>query len=143
MADQNTRQQVYDFIIKELTEVMPLLSDDASQLYYGRFNKWAAYAVLAKMYLNAEVYTGTAQWAKCIEACDAIINSNKYTLSATQRSIFVADNSSNKEIIFAVPYDPIYAPGFNLHMETLQPENQATYNLQSSAWGGIAAFLNI
>ncbi|MEP7144347.1 MAG: RagB/SusD family nutrient uptake outer membrane protein [Ferruginibacter sp.] len=139
LAEQNTRQQVYDFIVKELTDAMPLLSDDATQLYYGRFNKWAAYSVLAKMYLNAEVYTGTAQWAKCIEACDAIISSNKYSLSATQRSIFVADNSSNKEIIFAVPYDPIYAPGFNLHMETLQPENQATYNLQSSAWGGIAA----
>lgn len=139
LAEQNTRQQVNDFIIAELTEVIPLLSDDATQLYYGRFNKWAAYSVLAKMYLNAEVYTGTAQWAKCIEACDAIIASNKYSLSATQRSIFIADNSNNKEIIFAVPYDPIYAPGFNLHMETLQPENQATYNLQSSAWGGIAA----
>ena len=139
LADQNTRQQVYDFVVNEVTEVLPLLSTDASQLYYGRFNKWAAYAILAKMYLNAEVYTGTAQWTKCIEVCDAIINSGKYTLSTTQRSIFVADNSSNKEIIFAVPYDPIYATGFSIHMETLQPENQATYNLQSSAWGGIAA----
>ena len=139
LADQNTRKEVYDFTVKELTDVLPLLSEDASQLYYGRFNKWAAYAVLAKMYLNAEVYTGTAQWAKCIEVCDAIINSGKYALSATQRSIFATDNSSNKEIIFAVPYDAIYAQGFGLHMETLQPENQATYNLQASAWGGIAA----
>jgi hypothetical protein len=139
LADQNTRQEVYDFVIKELTEAMPLLNDDASQLYYGRFNKWAANAVLAKMYLNAEVYTGTPQWAKCIEVCDAIIASNKYSLSVTQRSIFATDNSANSEIIFAVPYDAIYAPGFNLHLETLNPENQKTYNLQSSAWGGIAA----
>ena len=139
LADQNTRQEVYDFITSELTEVMPLLSDDAGQLYYGRFNKWAANAVLAKMYLNAEVYTGTPQWAKCIEVCDAIINSNKYTLSPTQRSIFISENAGNSEIIFAVPYDAIYATGFNLHMETLNPENQKTYNLQSSAWGGIAA----
>ncbi len=139
LAEQNTRQQVYDFIIKELTDALPLLSDDASQLYYGRFNKWAAQAVLAKMYLNAGVYTGTAQWAKCIQACNTIIDSKKYTLSPTQRSIFATDNSGNAEIIFAVPYDAIYAPGFNLHMETLNPENQKTYNLQSSAWGGIAA----
>lgn len=139
LADQNTRQEVYDFIIKELTETLPLLSDDATKMYYGRFNKWAAYALLAKMYLNAEVYTGTAQWEKCIEACDAIITSNKFTLSATQRSIFATDNSSNSEIIFAVPYDEIYAGGMSLHMETLHPENQKTYNLQTSSWGGIAA----
>lgn len=139
LAEQNTRQQVYDFIIKELTEVIPVLSEEVSQNYYGRFNKWSAEVLLAKMYLNAEVYTGTAQWAKCIEACDAVINSKKYTLSATQRSIFTTENSSNSEIIFAIPFDAIYASGFNLHLETLQPENQTTYNLQSSAWGGIAA----
>ena len=139
LAQQNTRQEVYDFIIKELTETLPLLSDDATKLYYGRFNKWAAYAVLAKMYLNAEVYTGTPQWDKCITACDTIISSNKFTLSATQRSIFATDNSSNSEIIFAVPYDEIYAGGMSLHMETLHPENQKTYNLQTSSWGGIAA----
>ncbi len=139
LADQNTRQEVYDFIIKELTETLPLLSDEATKLYYGRFNKWAAYALLAKMYLNAEVYTGTPQWEKCIEACDAIITSGKYTLSATQRLIFATDNSSNTEIIFAVPYDEIYAGGMVLHMETLHPENQKTYNLQTSSWGGIAA----
>lgn len=139
LADQNTRQEVYDFVISELTEVMPLLSEDNSQTYYGRFNKWAAQALLAKMYLNAGVYTGTPQWENCITACDAIINSGKYSLSASQSSIFATDNSSNSEIIFAIPFDAIYAGGFNLHMETLQPENQATYNLQSSSWGGIAA----
>lgn len=139
LAEQNTRQQVYDFIVKELTEAMPLLSEDVSQAYYGRFNKWAASALLAKVYLNAEVYTGTAQWDKCIAACDAIINSNKYSLSASQRSIFSTNNSNNSEIIFAVPYDEIYAGGFSIHMETLNPENQRTYNLQSAAWGGIAA----
>ncbi len=139
LAEQNTRQEVYDFIIKEITETLPLLSDDASKLYYGRFNKWAAYALLAKMYLNAEVYTGTPQWDKCIEACDAILTSNKFTFSATQRSIFATDNSSNTEIIFAVPYDEIYAGGMVLHMETLHPENQKTYNLQTSSWGGISA----
>lgn len=138
LAQQNTRQEVYDFVIKELTETLPLLNDDVTKLYYGRFNKWAAYALLAKMYLNAEVYTGTPQWEKCITACDTIISSNKFALSATQRSIFATDNSSNSEIIFAVPYDEIYAGGMSLHMETLHPENQKTYNLQTSSWGGIS-----
>ncbi len=139
LADQNTRQEVYDFIIKELTEVLPLLSEESTRLYYGRFNKWAANALLAKMYLNAEVYTGTPQWEKCIEACDAVINSGKYSLSTTQKAIFATDNAANSEIIFAVPYDEIYAGGMSLHMETLHPENQKTYNLQTSSWGGIVA----
>lgn len=139
LADQNTRQQVYDFIIKEITETLPLLSDLNNRLYYGRFNKWAANALLAKMYLNAQVYTGTAQWDKCIEVCNSIINSGKFSLSPTQRAVFSTNNSTNPEIIFAVPYDEIYAGGMNIHMETLHPENQKTYNLATSSWGGIAA----
>jgi hypothetical protein len=139
LAEQNTRQQVYDFIISELIAVIPLLSEDATQEFYGRFNKWAAYTLLAKMYLNAGVYSGTPQWEKCIETCNAIINSNKYSLSATQRPIFATNNAANSEIIFAIPYDEIYAAGNSIHMETLQPQNQQTYNLQTSAWGGIAA----
>ncbi len=139
LADQNTRQQVYDFIIKELTETLPLLNSQANRLYYGRFNKWAAYALLAKMYLNAQVYTGTQQWDKCIAACDAILTSGKFSLSATQRAIFATENSTNTEIVFAVPYDEIYAGGMSIHMETLHPENQKTYNLATSSWGGIAA----
>ncbi len=139
LPEQSTRKQVYDFIIGELNEVMPLLSDVTSQTYYGRFNKWAAKALLAKMYLNAGVYTGTSKWDSCIIVCDDIINSAKYSLSPTQKAIFATENASNSEIIFAIPFDEIYAGGFNLHMETLQPENQATYKLQSSSWGGIAA----
>ena len=44
---------------------------------------------MAKVYLNAEVYTGTAQWEKCIEVCDAIINSNKYSVQCSQRFNFL------------------------------------------------------
>jgi hypothetical protein len=139
LPTQSTRQEVYNFIVGELNAVMPLLSADNSQTYYGRFNKWAAKALLAKMYLNAGVYTGTPKWDSCIAVCDDIINSGSYSLSATQKAIFATDNSSNSEIIFAIPFDEKYAAGFNLHMETLQPENQATYNLQASAWGGVAA----
>jgi hypothetical protein len=76
LPEQNTRKQVYDFIVKELTESIPLLSNKNDVSTYGRFNKWAAYTLLAKMYLNAGVYTGTPEWDKCIQACDAVINSN-------------------------------------------------------------------
>jgi hypothetical protein len=56
------RKDVYDFVVKELTENVDKLSETKGGVYYGRFNKWAGYALLAKVYLNAEVYTGTPKW---------------------------------------------------------------------------------
>ncbi|WP_423146629.1 RagB/SusD family nutrient uptake outer membrane protein [Rubrolithibacter danxiaensis] len=69
---QAKRKDVFDFIVKELTDNIELLSPQKGGQYYGRFNKWAGYALLAKVYLNAEVYTGTPMWSECIEACNKI-----------------------------------------------------------------------
>ena len=69
---QASRKVVYDFIVKELTENVESLSATKGGNYYGRFNKWAGYSLLAKVYLNAEVYTGTPEWAKCLAACDKV-----------------------------------------------------------------------
>ena len=69
---QASRKVVYDFIVKELTENVETLSATKGGNYYGRFNKWAGYSLLAKVYLNAEVYTGTPEWAKCLAACDKV-----------------------------------------------------------------------
>ncbi|MCW0481604.1 RagB/SusD family nutrient uptake outer membrane protein [Gaoshiqia sediminis] len=143
LPEQNTRKQVYDFIVSEIIENIPLVSAENNQKTYGKFNQWAGYALLAKMYLNAEVYTGTAEWTKCIQACDAIINSDAgYELDANQRDVFITNNENAKEIIFALPFESKYVTewnAFDIHMQTLQPENQATYNLQYSPWGGVCA----
>ncbi|MDI1256567.1 MAG: RagB/SusD family nutrient uptake outer membrane protein [Flavobacterium sp.] len=69
---QATRTEVYDFIVSELTANVDLLSVSKGGSYYGRFNKWAGYALLAKVYLNAGVYTGTPKWAECLAACDKV-----------------------------------------------------------------------
>lgn len=143
LPEQNTRKQVYDFIVSEIIENIPLVSAENNQKTYGKFNQWAGYALLAKMYLNAEVYTGTAEWNKCIQASDAIINSGAgYELDANQRDVFITNNENAKEIIFALPFESKYVTewnAFDIHMQTLQPENQATYNLQFSPWGGVCA----
>lgn len=55
---QASREEIYNFIVKELTENVETLSATKGGNYYGRFNKWAGYTLLAKVYLNAEVYTG-------------------------------------------------------------------------------------
>lgn len=69
---QADRKVVFDFIVKELTENVDKLSETKGGVYYGRFNKWAGYALLAKVYLNAEVYTGTPKWTECLAACNKI-----------------------------------------------------------------------
>lgn len=143
LPTQSSRTDVYNFIISELTTNIPLLSAANDKTTYGRFNQWAGYALLAKMYLNAGVYTGTPDWANCIKACDQVINSGLYSLESVQANVFATNNEKSKEIIFAIPFDNVYtadgATAWTLHMETLEPENQATYNFQNSPWGGICA----
>ncbi|TRX39434.1 RagB/SusD family nutrient uptake outer membrane protein [Flavobacterium restrictum] len=69
---QATRQEVYAFVVKELTENVELLSVTKGGNYYGRFNKWAGYTLLAKVYLNAGVYTGTPKWQEALAACEKV-----------------------------------------------------------------------
>jgi starch-binding outer membrane protein, SusD/RagB family len=147
LPKQNTRKEVYDFIVNDLIANIPRVTSEVSTATYGKFNKWAGLTLLAKMYLNAEVYTGTSQWDKCKAVCDTIINfstnnSTKIDLEASQKSVFVTNNENSKEIIFALPFDSKYVNewnSFDVHMQTLQPENQKTYDLQSSPWGGVCA----
>lgn len=146
LPTQNTRKEVYDFIVNELITNIPKVTDEVSTKTYGKFNKWAGLTLLAKMYLNAQVYSGTPQWDKCKAVCDTIINfanaTGKLILEASQKSVFVTNNENSKEIIFALPFDSKYVNewnSFDIHMQTLQPENQQTYNLQFSPWGGICA----
>lgn len=69
---QKSRKEVFDFVVSELRDNVDKLSAVRGGAYYGRFNKWAGYTLLAKLYLNAEVYTGTPMWNECIDACDKV-----------------------------------------------------------------------
>lgn len=106
---------------------------------YGRMNRWAARALLAKVYLNAEVYTGIPQWEKVIQETDEIINSQSYSLESNYADVFTWDNHNSNEIIFAVPYDEIYGHGSQIHMKTLDPLSRLVYNMAAGPWGGNCA----
>lgn len=136
---QSTRLQVYNFVIKELTDALPLLSEEVGVTTYGRFTKWAAKATLARVYLNAEVYTGTAKWTEAMAECQDIIESDKYELQPVYKDIFKTDNESSLEIIFSVPYDDTKATGFCYHMKTLDPLQQVAFSMQAQPWGGSCA----
>lgn len=138
----STRQQVYDFIEKELIENGPLLKKPASVPdidTYGRMNYFVAQACLAKLYLNALVYTGTAQYDKAIAVCNTISTSGVYSLSPTYIENFTKDNQNSKEFIFALPFDHVHFGGFNMPMMSLSYLNQKTYNISEQPWNGFAS----
>ena len=137
-----TRKQVYDFVESELLANGPLLKKPTTIpdiATYGRVNFYTVQACLAKLYLNAQVYTGTAQWDKAIAACNQIINSGIYQLTPNYVDNFVQNNQNSKEFIWAIPFDHIKFGGLNLDMMTLSYLNQATYNINAQPWNGFAS----
>lgn len=138
LPPQKDRADVYAFVETELLAAMPLLSEDPATTY-GQMNKWGVKALLAKIYLNAEVYTGISQWDKCIEQCNDIIASGAYQLDENYAEVFDWDNQDAKGIIFAVPYDEIYGTGNLVHMKTLDPLSRYVYAMQAGPWGGNCA----
>ena len=146
LPKQSTRKEVFDFIVKEITDNVEKLSEEARGYYYARFNKWAAYTLLAKMYLNAEVWAGSQMYDQCVAACDKVINhataSGDYGLESDINAPFVTKNENSKEIIFALPFEEVYVTdwnAFDFHLYTLAPECQATYGFSDRPWGGVCA----
>ena len=105
-----SRATISDFIESELKEVLPDLSGTTGITTYGRPTKWMAYALLAKLYLNAPVYTGKSRNDDVVAMCDQIIteaNTNgKIALDADYLKMFYPTNGpSVTDFLFAVVYD--------------------------------------
>ncbi|GAA4302636.1 RagB/SusD family nutrient uptake outer membrane protein [Compostibacter hankyongensis] len=130
------RADVFDFIEKELKDNLDLLPVDVSGSTYGRVTKWMAFALLGKLYLNAQVYTGKARWADCMAMCDSIIESAGYTLMADYFDNFSTDNEKSTENIFVVPFDRINISGNGWEMNTLHYQNNVNFGLSGSPYNG-------
>ena len=127
---QKTRTQVFDFIESELNAAIPSLSNAIDATIYGRPNTYTAYALLAKLYLNAPVYTGKDRYNDAVAVCDTIIRSGKYTLADDYAKMFYPDNGPQmKEFIFAIPYDHTSAQGEQFSWYSLHPALQTKYGL--------------
>jgi starch-binding outer membrane protein, SusD/RagB family len=130
-----TRAEVYAFIESSILNNLDNLTAEKT---YATMNYWVAQAILAKLYLNAQVYTGTAQNGKAADACNEIINSGLYSLEANFLDNFKASNSGSSENIFVINYDEVNGQGFNLPQMTLHYLSQETFNLQEQPWNGYA-----
>jgi hypothetical protein len=136
---QSKRPVVYAFVVSELLAALPNLPSGKQE--YGRFNKSGANALLARLYLNANIYKEAApdnsDYDKAIAAADEVINSGLYTVNGNKyKTVFAPDNVENPEHIFVAPFDQATGQGMNLAQMTLHYPSQLTYNLASQPWNG-------
>lgn len=113
LPKQNTRAEVFNFIVDELkaaAEDLPSQANIGGE-YYGRITKEAVYGLLATVYLNGEVYTGSAYNDEVITYCDLVIGSGAYQLLDDYFDNFVYNNDQNDEFIFGGIYTPDVAGG--------------------------------
>jgi len=139
VPDQSSREEVYNFVVDELTSNIPDLPEAVNQGTYGRFTKWAGKTALAEVFLNSEVYVGEARWEDVIEQTNDVIDSGNFILESDYKSNFVRQNQNSEEIVLAVPYDETEAGGNTFHMMTLTAELQQTFQIEATPWGGGAA----
>jgi hypothetical protein len=98
---QNTRVELFDFVASELNAIK---ADLPTANTYGRATAAAANMVLAHLYLNSAIYTGTARYDLARQSAEAVINGG-FTLASNWRLNFVANNNTSPEIVFAIPQD--------------------------------------
>lgn len=134
-----TRTEVFNFVEKELKDNLASLPAAGSSATYAKMTQEVAYALLTKLYLNAQVYTGTPRWDDAIAAADKVISGGKFSLEPNYFANFATQNEGSKENIFVVPFDQTYAPDMNFQMRTLHYGNKSTYQLSGdSPWNGFA-----
>jgi len=108
LPEQNSRDEVFNFVVDELlaaAEVLPSQTDVGAE-NYGRLTKEAVFALLATTYLNAEVWSNSAQYDKAIEYADRVINSGAYSLLDDYFANFGPDNAMNAEMIYPAVFTP-------------------------------------
>ncbi|WPR75501.1 RagB/SusD family nutrient uptake outer membrane protein [Algoriphagus sp. NG3] len=132
----NSREEVFAFIESTILDNLDLLPKEGNKY---AVNYYTAQSILAKLYLNAEVYTGTPRWADAEAAADVVINSGNYSLASNYFANFATRNDGSPENILTLPYDENNAGGFNIGQMTLHYLSQETFDLQEQPWNGYSS----
>lgn len=106
---ESSRQELFNFVETELKDIEEKLPATNS---YGRANKSVARMLLAKLYLNAEVYTGQARYNDAATYISKVISEGGYQLESNYRKNFSADNNTSKEVIFPLIADAAKSQSF-------------------------------
>jgi starch-binding outer membrane protein, SusD/RagB family len=142
LPNQINRANLFNYVESELKAIETQLKD-ARGNEYGRADKAAAWALLSRLYLNAQVYIGAAKYTECITYCNKIIAVPGYALNSNYRNLFLADNHATglSEFIFAVNFDGIKArtwggTTFLVHAPIGGSMSAAAHGVDGG-WGGI------
>lgn len=142
---QISRAELFGYIeneLKSMENTLPLTSE------YGRANKNAVRALLARIYLNAEVYTGTAKNREAAAYAQKVITEGGYTLISDYRNLMRADNQKNtSEFIMTINYDGIRTKGYGgttffTHASVGGNMNASNFGI-GGGWAGIRTTKNL
>ncbi len=138
---QIKRADLFKYVESELKAIETELPAARSN-EYGRADQGAAWSLLARIYLNAEVYTGTAQYSEAITYSAKVINAG-YSLAPQYKNLFLTDNNvtSKNEMILTINYDGVKGENFGgtsyLINAAINGEmNPASFGLPNGGWGG-------
>lgn len=148
---------------------LPCVNDGNRALNYGRATQGLAYALLARLYLNAESFDCTPTnikidnehttpisssadfYTNCVRCCDAIINAGSYTIEPDYFTNFKIDNTGSKENIFVIVEngeanideragsDGMMLNKLRISLLTLNYNHQKTYGMLETPWNGFCA----
>ena len=118
LPQQASRQEIFDFVENELLDIQDKLKPSGAN-EYGRVDRVAAWALLSRLYLNAESFIGTPRYDDCVVYSQKVMNST-YSINTNDANgngsaydeLFLADNNTNgaqNEIIFGLNFDGLHS----------------------------------
>ncbi|MEI6946361.1 RagB/SusD family nutrient uptake outer membrane protein [Paraflavisolibacter sp. H34] len=126
-----TRAEVFRFVETEMlaaAAALPSVTTVNRTAYYPRLTREALYTALATLYLNGQVYTGTAYWTNALEMANKVIDSKAYILEPNFSASFTGDNHLSKELIASFSIDPAQNAGANNYVRgALHPLHVASF----------------
>ena len=140
LPKQGTRAEVFNFVESELKAIRPLLPASSTGANYARASQAAVDIILAHMYLNAQVWTGTARYTEARAAAEAVIATPGLTLDPNYLRMFSADNHTSPEQIFSVPFDGVRTQTYGgttylVHAEVGNDMDAAAYGVDGGWYG--------
>jgi hypothetical protein len=141
LPEQISRADLFNYIESELKDIETKLKD-AKTNEYARADKAGAWALLSRLYLNAEIYTGVAKWTDAVTYSKKVIAA-PYSLISNYRWLFLADNNVTgvNEVIFPITFDGSKSRTWGgttylVHAPLVGSMNPATHGVDAN-WGGV------
>ncbi|WP_316746217.1 RagB/SusD family nutrient uptake outer membrane protein [Pedobacter gandavensis] len=144
---QIQRAELFKYVESELKAIESELAEPLAN-EYGRADKGADWSLLARLYLNAEVYTGTARYTDAITYSSKVINGG-YDLAKVYKNLFLTDNNTtSKENILTINYDGLHTQNdggttYLINAAINGDMNPAAFGVPTGGWGGNRSRINL